>query len=198
MTTASALFLLAGVTAAPPAHVWLDLAFDGWMPPRLEAAAMEEVTAIWSSYGVDVRRRDPGAAVREGAIALDVVLEYDSSSAAVSGTLGSIRFLDSVPEPVIVMYPNTIAALVQSVTLHGHAFNDWPFGFRDGILGRVFGRALAHELGHFLLRSREHADEGLMQPRHDSTYLVAPDRRPFELTKAEASRFVRGAAVSLP
>ncbi len=191
--TASALTLSLGLTAtAPPrARVLIDLVFDSPMRPLLEASAMNEVAAIWSAYAVDVRTLGPDDAARDGAIRLDVVLAYDADRRRAEGALGSIRFLDEVPEPVIVMYPNTIAALVQSGPLNGRSFNDWPSAYRDLMLGRVFGRALAHEIGHFLLRSSVHADVGLMRPRHPVPLLVAPDRQRFVLTPDEA-RFVRG------
>ena len=51
------------------------------------------------------------------------------------------------------MYPDAIAALV-STTRFGTEDIYSPAAFRDLILGRVLGRALAHGMGHFLLRSR--------------------------------------------
>jgi len=51
----------------------------------------------------------------------------------------------------------------------------------------VLGRALAHELGHFLLRSRTHSPKGLMRPSQALPDLVSPDRRPFTLSAGEVA-----------
>ena len=50
---------------------------------------------------------------------------------------------------------------------------------RDAILGRVTGRALAHELGHFLLRARHHSPKGLMRAGLFVRDLMSVDGRPF-------------------
>ena len=65
----------------------------------------------------------------------------------VSGTLGLIRFRDGVPDLEILMYRDAIAALVATTRFGtGRLFS--PAAFRDVILGRVMGRALAHEIEH--------------------------------------------------
>ena len=43
--------------------------------------------------------------------------------------------------------------------LNNRNFDDSPQALRDRVLGRVTGRALAHEIGHFLLRSSGHSRE---------------------------------------
>ena len=40
----------------------------------------------------------------------------------------------------------------------------WPETMREEIVGRVLGRVLAHEIGHYVLRSPQHAANGLMRP----------------------------------
>jgi hypothetical protein len=39
-----------------------------------------------------------------------------------------------------------------------------PQNIQDQLIGRMAGRALAHEIGHYLLASTKHAEEGLMKP----------------------------------
>jgi hypothetical protein len=51
----------------------------------------------------------------------------------------------------------------------------------------VLGRALAHAIGHFLLRSRDHSPRGLMRSRHAVRELVSVDRRRFFLSPGEAA-----------
>jgi hypothetical protein len=88
------------------------------------------------------------------------------------------------------MYPRAIGALVSTVTLLGNHDKVWPKALYDLVTGRVLGRALAHEIGHFLLRSREHSRKGLMRPRHQVPDLVGADRSRFVLSADEVTRLV--------
>lgn len=48
-------------------------------------------------------------------------------------------------------------------------------------LGLVLGRAVAHEIGHYLLSTRTHADRGLMRASIDSREFADPTARTFAL-----------------
>jgi hypothetical protein len=50
----------------------------------------------------------------------------------------------------------------------------------------VLGRGLAHEIGHFVLRSRQHADTGLMAAGFTPDEVVWGDRSRFTLPHASA------------
>jgi hypothetical protein len=164
----------------------VDLVLHGPpMLPRIEAAAMEEITGIWARYGVDVFLSDVSDIGQEGDVRLDVRLTGDSDQRVASGALGSILFLDAEPQPAINMYPRAIDALVSTATLAGSTELQWPTAFREAVVGRVLGRGLAHEIGHFLLRSRQHPAVGLMRTPHLVPDLVSPDRRRFVLSTDE-------------
>jgi hypothetical protein len=61
-------------------------------------------------------------------------------------------------------------------------------GFHDFIVGRVFGRALAHEIGHYLLRSRNHSVKGLMRALQFAPDLVGQDRQVFALSPDQVTQ----------
>jgi len=46
----------------------------------------------------------------------------------------------------------------------------------DRLFGRVLGRALAHEIGHFLLRRQGHSSKGLMRAQQQVPDLMREDR----------------------
>ncbi len=165
------------------------------MTPRLEAAALEEVTQIWAAYGVDVQKLNPADEGREDAVRLSVVLVNRPDRQVPIEALGSIPFLDDSPAPRIVMYPNAVTALVATAKLNDHPDTEWPTALRDWVHGRVLGRALAHEVGHFLLRSRQHSDVGLMRTRQSVFDLVAAGRQTFTLSAGEVTRL--SAAISI-
>jgi hypothetical protein len=56
---------------------------------------------------------------------------------------------------------------------------------RDTKLGRAMGRALAHELGHYLLASKTHTPHGLMQASHTASAFFETDRRAFAIDTDE-------------
>jgi hypothetical protein len=188
------LSLLNPSTPPPPSpslRLRVDIAFQGLpMPPRFAASAMDEVTHIWADYGVDIRALNPGDAVRDDAVRLSVVLANLPDQPTARGMLGSIPFLDDSPEPVILLYPGAIATLISGVRVTALPDHDWPYMLRDLIEGRVLGRALAHEIGHYLLRSRQHSELGLMRARQSTFDLVGYDRRHFTLSSAERRRLV--------
>jgi hypothetical protein len=192
-TIASTLLLcLLGLAASPWPRHQVDIVFEGTrIAPKREAAAMEEVTRIWAAYGIDIRRGNPIAAREPGASRLTVLLVERQDQHVASGALASISFFDDSPQPTIFMYPNTIASVVSSGSLLGLQASEWPADLREQILGRVLGRALAHEIGHFLLRSRHHSELGLMRAHPPVSELIDRDRQRFFLSADEALRLSR-------
>jgi hypothetical protein len=180
--------LLAALPLSPTARLRIDLAFEGpAMPPRAEASAMHEVTSIWSAYGVDVRAIGGHATARDGAIRLTVALAADRERGLIY-TLGSIQFAHGLPEPAITMYPDAIAQLVSSDILLGRDAAERSPLYREIVLGRVFGRALAHEIGHYLLRTRGHSATGLMRARLSASVLISIDLHGLDLSADEQAR----------
>jgi hypothetical protein len=55
----------------------------------------------------------------------------------------------------------------------------------DRILGRMLGRALAHEMGHFLLRKQGHSSTGLMKAQQPVPDLMREDRNCCILSAAD-------------
>jgi len=49
------------------------------------------------------------------------------------------------------------------------------------LLGRAMGRALAHEIGHYLLGSKAHTATGIMQARRGAAELFSSSRRGFQV-----------------
>src|SRR5690349_9753372 len=168
-------------------NVRVDVVFDGVPSRTLEVRALKEATLIWAAYGVDVSASELHGCELVNAVRLTVTLANSPNHAVAAASLGSIRFQDGVPEPAIVLYPTVIGALV-STTPYGGSMIDSPGALRDLVLGRVLGRALAHEIGHFLLRSQEHSPDGLMRASQPTANLVDPNRHRFELSAGDVRR----------
>ena len=157
------------------------------MPQAFVTAAIEEASDIWAAYGVEIRMAGVNDAEPDQTVRLAVTLSPPPDSLR-TGTLGSIVFKGDAPEPTIELYPSAASALVAAV-----AFNSlgepWPPGLKDRAVARVLGRALAHEVGHFLLRSKRHSTGGLMKAQQVGSDLASPDRRRFALSADEVRQF---------
>lgn len=153
---------------------------------------MEEVSSIWARYGVDIRTSDARESADEPHPTLVVTLSNVPSQLTVRDTLGSIRFVDDAPQTQITLYPREVDTLLSSASFF-RSFDLTLLNVQhDTIVGRVLGRALAHEIGHFLLRSRDHSSFGLMRA-HQSIYdLVGQGRERFSLSDDERMRLVAG------
>ena len=183
---------------APPPRLHVDVVFEGQLMPRnIEAVALMETAVIWAAYGVDIRAVSASDGGRDSAVRLTVMFDDHPNPHMAAEALGSIQFLDGVPEPAIVIHTNAIAELISNVRVYGKTDREWPMALRDLLVGRVIGRALAHEIGHFLLRSRHHPEIGLMRASHPMPDLVSPDRRHFVLSADEVTRLASVTLTSL-
>jgi hypothetical protein len=180
--------------AAPPPHLRIDLVFVGPLRPSVEATAMDEVTSIWAPYNVELHASSADA-VPVGELRLAVVIVSHTDEKLPVATLGSIRFRAGLPEPTILMYAQTIDTLVSMAPLMRSERECLP-AVHDLMVGRAFGRALAHEIGHYLLRSRYHAPAGLMRAIHRSPDLIAAEREGFDLTPGEVARIAEMMSLS--
>jgi hypothetical protein len=187
-TLAPVLLLSVPGLVASPRHLRVDISIQGVaLPPAFVSAAIEEAADIWSAYGVEIRIPDVNDAEQDRPVRLAVTLS-PPPEALRAGTLGSIVFKGDAPEPTIELYPSAASALVAGI-----AFNSlgepWPAGLKDRAVARVLGRALAHEVGHFLLRSKRHSTDGLMKAKLVASDLASPDRRRFALSADDVRQF---------
>jgi hypothetical protein len=165
-------------TALPPVGVSVVVARG--VPPSLVSHILEEADAIWRPalrFAWQQDARLP-AAVR-------VVIENAISASGEAETpLGWVVFEGSIPQPEIhVSFANAYALLRDSREIVG-SMQLMPPLQRDTLLGYAMGRALAHELGHYLLASKAHTPHGLMQARRTAAELFARDRSHFQIDEA--------------
>ena len=174
-------------------RVRIALALDTRLPDAAARYAIEESAAVWAPYHVDIAQLN--AATPCGMLdAIDAVLTVTTDGgrprpAASSSPFGSIRFLeDGRPEDAIVVHEQAITSVaLESILINGTHESQWPRSLRDLIYGRIVGRVIAHEIGHWLL-SREHSRDGLMRAMHSAHDLAAIGRAPFQLAAADRAR----------
>jgi hypothetical protein len=190
MPTIAFLWVLLGQPAFS-AHLRLDLVFNGErLPPSVKTSAIEEASRIWAPYDVDLREVGSTEAGRDGAVRLMVSVASRPARNVSADALGSIYFVDGSPTALILLYPNTIAALMPMSLMLGPGVHERsPFSY-EHMLGRVTGRALAHEIGHYLLRSRRHSERGLMRGKPQMTEMIELSRRGFALAEEDVWRLM--------
>jgi hypothetical protein len=188
-TIASALLICLPGLSTPSQKLRVDIAIEAAAPPpRFLAAAIEEAADIWAAYGVNIQAPDAHDAGHDGTVRLVVKVAPSANKRTRAGALGSIEFTGDAPEPTIELYPAAASALIAAVAFNRRE-DGWAPAAQDRILARVLGRALAHEVGHFLLRSKNHSRQGLMRAEHGGADLMAPDHRAFSLSADDVRRF---------
>jgi hypothetical protein len=192
--------LAAGATPAtsslPPFAI--SVSTPSTLSPTLVERVLAEADAVWRPAGVtfvwrrqhdDARARTieagPGLAPTLRVVigrgrAADTVKRHDSTMA-----LGWIVFDDNAPDSEIYLsYDNADAYMVSSRAVVGLS-DRMPVAERETLMARVMGRALAHEIGHYLLASKVHTTRGLMQATHTATEFFTFDRRAFAVDAAQ-------------
>jgi hypothetical protein len=180
--------------ALPPTH--LTLTFRTSTPgPALPAAvvnaAVREAADIWSPYRVAIDQIGPCGSAPEEAVVLTVLTARSPAGevAMPQGALGAVDFgQDGTPDPIVTVFVDQLMVFVEHVRV-GHTSEDrWPSVLRERIVGRALGRVIAHELGHYLLGSRDHASTGLMRAVQRTDELFDGPRGGFTLSPSEVRR----------
>ena len=154
-------------------------------------AMQAEVERIWSRHGVklgwlaaDHVRPDAGANV-------DVVLVQDSRECGRGRptgrqTLGCFRLRDGDSRPLITILPQHAQQLAGALSARicGQRCLE---GWIERLHGTLLGRALAHEIGHYLL-GPEHSRDGLMRAEFVPRDVLAGDPKAVSLTGPQVQR----------
>jgi hypothetical protein len=144
-----------------------------------------EVTRIWAPYGISFCWDTDGEGCRGFEVKLRVLLAQDPPPpprTAEAALLGWIWFRGHTPGSDIVMSVRGARRVVSLATLGERPLATWPSQVVDRQVPRAIGRALAHEIGHFVLGDRAHTARGLM----------ASSFTPYQLTFAPLSAFRLG------
>jgi hypothetical protein len=173
-------------------HVALTIA-PGTLPPRIAAAAVAEAAAIWRPQGVVVDAGEPCRDPADDTVVLTVVVTPPRTvhPPFAAPPLGAIEFDGDAPAPTITVFLGNITRFIATARVLGAAEPAWPTVLRERIVGRAIGRVVAHEIGHYLLRMRQHTRTGLMRAMHSADDFVSPVRTGFELSRAEAGWLTR-------
>jgi len=179
------------VRAAGRQDVTVGIVLGGPAPARarLVPAIVAEADRIWRPRGVRI------VSVARQSVTPDdvrITLTFTSLKSAVrplngrrgaaTTGLGSIWFdEDDAPGDTISVDDEAVAARISEVKVNNRPMDEWPPAVIDQVMGRALGRVLAHELGHYLLRSKAHQTSGLMRAAFSGSDLASWARTRFVL-----------------
>jgi len=177
MTTSLAAIAIAGlITTGPSNTLSVHLirrcpATAKCLPPAVIARMKAEAAHIWSSLDVRIAWIDSIDATGAGrAVDLKVMLEETGSPTAILARDGFV--LAALHQPDVPCGPGLARVWVGEVQQFAAAARSQAFPLvalpdtlADLLLARALGRALAHEIGHYLLPGVGHTSRGLMRER---------------------------------
>ena len=150
------------------------------------ALARSESARVWSRAGVSIRWVPPSELPYESSpLEWLLVRCADGATAAADSDspykvpIAAIRFIAERPTNTIVVNVDNADTLLQRDAPQLRGEPEWFVPFREIRLGRMLGRAIAHEIGHFLTQSGGHTRSGLMRASHSVAALTGPSLGPF-------------------
>jgi hypothetical protein len=160
------------------------------LPPDARGPLLEEATRIWRSQGVTIDWLSATAPLRVTNKSLRVlVVPRRGSGARKNDSLAVGELLGpGKGHAVAIVSIEAAERLVEEARPPG-----FPViaGLDYRRLGLVLGRAIAHEIGHYLLDTPTHARHGLMRPRFDAREFS--DLRPGSFAlDPDASQWLKG------
>jgi hypothetical protein len=160
------------------------------------ADLMREVRAIWKPY-VDIVFADTADIVGDGyddELQL-VVSERPGSTVSGAAALGWITFIaPGTPANVVTVSVASARKLMAGETWMGRRYGDLPPSLRQQFVTRAISWSAAHEIGHYLLRSKGHSADGLMKAQLAAFDVMRNDRWWVQLEPREVEILRRRAA----
>lgn len=180
MAAFALLFLLSSV------HITIDQ--DGGLSPAQVAVAVDQIRQIWSAAGVMVTASRPGEArpPDQAIISVRIVRFSTQPNSRGESTLAWVAVTEErMPAPAVFVSLPTMTAVLSHAEFAGYAVKRLTSVLRAELAGRAIGRAVAHELGHFLLQRAGHRGEGLMRRSYSPNDLVGDWLEPFQVPADE-------------
>ena len=181
------LALISALTCEPAAPIPTSLTVTVHMTHGISNAiakdALTEASAIWKLGGVTLDWHATSDPVGGGRSTVNVT--FDDAPGSVAGQdvpLGWVT-LDAagVPEGTIFLSRRNALRLVETID----EYRERPVKFKERLIARALGRALAHELGHYLTGSKEHTVSGLMKGRRLADEFFSPACVGFDVNRDE-------------
>jgi hypothetical protein len=165
---------------APRLRVRLSLEAGGL--PVTGRDIPEIVSSIWEPEGLAFEWLSRPDEQDVKSVDLWVLVRPEPPSGRDKNMLGSILFLAGRPTNVIRVSLEAVVRWVRQQVLGDSspsgALSGLAFAGSNPLVERTLGFVVAHEIGHFVLASREHSRDGVMKASYDSKIPFDPSRSP--------------------
>ena len=164
--------------------------------PAIIDQTLAEASAVWRPTGVtfkwqrvDARRADasPPQPTRPRVL----IDDRRGTPRGAGSPMGWVNFVGHEPDGDIHISHANAERMVLTVGGVNGATRRMTPAERLLLMGRTLGRALAHEIGHYLLKSKEHTANGLMKGRRTIKEFIDGDRHAFEIDTSQREAIVR-------
>ena len=159
------------------------------LPSQARQVLSAEADRIWQREGVDIKWTTPSLASESADTPLRVLVVSRPQASTREESQWPVAELlpEATPRALAIA---SIPSAQRVVAEAARSILAGPAASPDHRLGLVLGRAVAHEIGHFLLATATHAERGLMRARIDSREFAAVNGESFRLD-GDASRWLR-------
>jgi hypothetical protein len=130
---------------------------------------------IWLAYDVAVEADASPDAIK-------VIVSANAMRSGPPMAIGDTLFTKGHATPYIHLWLGAAEALAAGAEIDGRTFTSRSIDERNTILGHMLGVALAHELGHYLLDSRNHSTAGLLRETLSVSDMAFPKAPHLQLT----------------
>ena len=166
-----------------PRELTLHMIDRARLTTTAQTTLMTEVTRIWRPAGFAVAWRPaPAGEIQDAGTGVYVIVVPEAQDLTTENGFGLalIRFSNGQAHRHIYASVGATARVIARDTVHPRLATPPGRVAQQGI-ARALGRAVAHEVGHYLANSPDHAPRGLMRASHRTADLVAPTLRPFRV-----------------
>jgi hypothetical protein len=194
LLAAGATPLRAAAEASPAARLDVALTVSMTLPDGVRDAAMREVEGIWRREGVHIHWTPPGLPSGAPPSGIRVMVVSVAASTGRDGHDWAVAELlrDDGGRPIAIA---SVASARRVLDVAGVSAG--PAALVARRLGVVLGRAVAHEIGHYLLNTTGHARHGLMRARIDARDFADLRNGGFGL-EADAALWARASLTRAP
>lgn len=155
-------------------------------------ATTKEIDRVWSPHGVTFQwgaQPSPTGTQRPLRILLNDDAMRGTGTQTLTERLAWIEFLEpGLPRDIINVAVGSARVLLERSKYSGRPVKELPPFTQDRLLAKVLGRAIAHEIGHYLLAESEHTPSGLMRGTFVAADLLAESLYAFKLDVADTLR----------
>ena len=140
-----------------------------------------EAAAIWMPAGIALEWSRGVSKDQARRPSIEVMIDNRRAPVGRDGALGWLTFTSDGPDRFIHLSRASAEGLLRGTP----GLNDATIASHEAFISRALGRALAHELGHYILRSKTHTPRGLMRAFWTSEQTFGLRRDGVELTPLE-------------